>query len=183
MPPGYVGLSLSSKTKRRRKRPSSSASRLKPGSSVEPSTSYIRNRFSLVASAKSRRLTRISGDMLMMLMVSLASAVVPALRALIGLRTNGSSLVPAPDKKSGSEVVFSGSGPNRTALSRINNGMRNNRTSKRMIRGRHHKKTPLLSSSASSEYLPSMQFPSISTSGTLVWLVGSLPHLSSMASR
>ena len=52
-----------------------------------------------------------------MLMVSFASTVLPAFNALTGLRTNGSALVPEPERNAGSEVVFSGSGPTRTTRS------------------------------------------------------------------
>ena len=140
-------------------------------------------RLSLFDSAKSRRSTRISGDMFVILIASFDSALLPALSFLIGRKTNGSDLVPFPDMNAGVEVVFSGSGPISATLSPMSNGMRRSSTSNRMTSGRHHSNTPAPSSLSSSAYLPSIQFPSSSTSGTLVWFNGSLPHLSSISSR
>ena len=141
---------LSSKTNRMRSRPSSSASSLYPGSSEAPSISYIMKRLSLVASAKSSRFTLISGDMLMMLIASFVSAFAPDLSAFIGLRTNGSSFVPAPDKKWGSAVVFSGSGPINSTLSRSKRPNKSNNKSKIARSGKHHKTEKPPSSSPSS---------------------------------
>ena len=143
----------------------------------------MRNRLSLVDSAKSSKLTRISGDMLTMLMVSLASTVLPAFKAFTGLRTNGSALVPAPERNAGSEVVFSGSGPIKMTLSRNKRANNSNANSRIKQNGMRHIKNPLPSSLSSSAYLPSMQSPSSSTFGTLVWSTGSLPHLISISSR
>ena len=141
---------LSSKTNRIRSRPSSSASSLYPGSSEAPSISYIMKRLSFVASAKSRRLTTISGDMLMILIASFVSAFAPALSAFIGLRTNGSSFVPTPDKKFGSAVVFSGSGPINSTLSRSKRPNKSSTKSKMARSGKHHKAENPPSSSSSS---------------------------------
>ena len=107
-------------------------------------------RLSLVASAKSRRLTTISGDMLMMLIASFVSAFPPALRALIGLRTNGLSFVPTPDKKLGSAVVFSGSGPINSTLSRSKRPNKSSIKSRIARSGKHHNGENPPSSSSSS---------------------------------
>ena len=141
---------LSSKTNRIRSRPSSSASSRYPGSSEAPSISYIMKRLSLVASAKSSRFTLISGVILMMLIASFVSAFAPALSALIGLRTNGLSFVPTPDKKFGSAVVFSGSGPINSTLSRSKRPNKSNNKSKIARSGKHHKAENPPSSSSSS---------------------------------
>ena len=159
---------LSSKTNRIRRRPSSSASSRYPGSSEAPSISNIMKRLSLVASAKSRRLTTISGDMLMMLMDSFVSVFEPALRAFTGLRTNGSSFVPAPDKKFGSAVVFSGSGPINSTLSRNKRPNKSSSKSRIAISGKHHKAENPPSSLSSSAYWPVMHSSFSSTLGTLV---------------
>ena len=102
-----------------------------------------------------------------MLMVSLASTVLPAFNALIGLRTNGSSLVPAPERNAGSEVVFSGSGPIRMTLSLNRRPNKSNANKKMKQSGKRHIRNPLPSSLSSSAYLPSIQLPSSSTFGTL----------------
>ena len=173
----------SSKTNLIRSRPSSSASSRYPGSSEAPSISNIMKRLSLVASAKSRRLTTISGDISVMLIDSFASTFVPALRAFTGLRTNGSSFVPAPDKKWGSEVVYSGSGPIKATLSRNKRPSKSSTKSRRKISGRHQSAEKPLSSLSSSAYWPVMHSLFSSTFGTLVWLEGSLSQLSSTSSR
>ena len=126
------------------------------------------NRFSLVASVKSRRLTTISGDMLMMLMDSFVSVFEPGLRAFTGLRTNGSSFVPAPVKKFGSEVVFSGSGPIKATLSRNKRPNKSSAKSKRKSSGKHQRAENPPSSLSSSAYWPVMHSSFSSTLGTLV---------------
>ena len=161
--------------------PSSSAWRRNPGSSVEPSISTILNRLPLVSSAKSRRLTLTPGDISVMRIASFVVAVVPAFRAFTGFRTNGSSLVPAPETKFGREVVCSGSGPTRTTFSRFLKKRRSKRRRSKSNKQHHHGNKP--PSSSSSEDLESIHSPLSSTVATSLTSLGLLPHLTSSSSR
>ena len=147
--------------------------RLNPGSSVLPSTSNMRNRLSLVDSARSSKLTRISGDMLSMLMVSFASTVLPAFNALTGLRTNGSAFVPAPERNTGSEVVFSGSGPIRTTRSRYMT-MKMSKSKSRSGNKHIHIEKP---------EIPESKHESIQLSLPEITFLGSEPHCNSSLSK
>ena len=80
-------------------------------------------------------------DILSIVITSVLLTDSPGLTPSAGARMNGSSCVPAPPTNSGSDIVFSGSGPTSSipnTLSRpINSGTSNN--SRRNSRhGKHH---------------------------------------------
>ena len=121
------------------------------------------------------------GDMSVMRIASFVIALVPAFNAFTGLRTNGSSLVPAPDTKFGREVVCSGSGPTSTTFSRFLKKRRSRRSRSKSNKQHHHGNKP--PSSSSSEDLASIHSPLSSTVATSLTSLGLLPHLTSSSSR
>ena len=140
------------------------------------------NRFPLVSSSRSTRLTPISGDMSVMLMASFVFTEVPGSSSFTGLRTNGSSFVPAPETKFGCEVVCSGSGPTRRTFSRFCQKRNNSKRSNNKRSQQHHEDSPPSSSSwFSSE--SSIQAPFSSTLAMSESSLGLLPHSSSFSSR
>ena len=108
----------------------------------------------------------------------------PAFTPSAGASMNGSSKVPAPETNSGSETVFSGSGPVPT-ITRILSlcmtiGINSNRSSSR-IRQKHH---PQFQSSRLSALASCLtQLPSESSSGASLESNGSVPQPDSTESN
>ena len=141
------------------------------------------NRLALFSSSKSVRLTPISGVMSVMLIASFVFTVLPGAKAFTGLRTNGSSLVPAPDINFGWEVVCSGSGPTRTTVSRFRQKRNNSKSSNSKRSQQHQSGNPPSSSSSLLSSVSSMHTPFSSTLAMSESSLGSLPHSTSLASR
>ena len=121
---------------------------------------------------------------LSMVITSLLLIDSPALIFFEGSRMNGSSMVPAPSLNSGSETVFSGSGPV-PIITRIlslcdRSGINSSRSSSR-IRQKHHPQ--LHSNRLSALDCFSTQLPSESSSGASLASNGSVPQTASTESN
>ena len=160
--------------------PSWSATNSYPVSWSESSTFSIMKRLSLVSSERSSNLTFTSGLMSVIVINSLDFVTEPAFNDFTGFKTNGSSSVPAPETKFGSDVVCSGSGPTRTTLSRFLKN-RSNSNNKRSSSRQYQQLD--LSSSSSSPDVSVIHSPFSSTLATSVLSAGSLPHFNSNSSK
>ena len=122
--------------------------------------------------------------MLSMVITSLLLIDSPALIFFEGSRMNGSSMVPAPSMNSGSETVFSGSGPVPTMTRILSLCMTigiNSSSSSRKIRQKHQ--LQLHSNRLSALACFSTQLPSESSSGASLASSGSVPQPASTESN
>ena len=144
--------------------------------------SYIANLLPLSSWFKSIMSTLMS-DILSIVITSVLLTDSPGLIPSAGARMNGSSIVPAPEMNSGSDVVFSGSGPS-ASINRILSlcmtiGI-TSKSSSRKTRQKHHPQ--LHSNKLSGSALFFRQLPSESVSATSVASSGSVPQSSSAIS-
>ena len=160
--------------------PSSSATNSYPVSLSASSTFVIMKRLSLVSSERSSNFTFTSGLMSVIEINSFDFVTVPAFNAFTGFKTNGSSSVPAPETKFGSDVVCSGSGPTKTTLSRFLKNRSSSKSKRSSSRQYQQLDLSLSSSSPDSSVIHS---PFSSTSATSVLSAGSLPHFNSNSSK